>query len=180
MMRPRHLANKPFCFNNTFAHLVTGITKRHSGGIRIISLMFFIILSSCGKTTTRTLPSNTEWLQTPISEETLRAYGDNVPITNKTEAIIAARAKLLTSRIKPIENPRVISAGFIRYKDAIIRMQAKESDRHLLDKKVWLVNFEGDFTFTMPEGSEESFFGNVFVMLLPSGGILVTWRKIEK
>ncbi len=145
-----------------------------------LTITICIALPSCQNATTKTLPSFDEWLRTPIPEETLQVYKDNIPIENEIQAVIAARAKLLTSRIQPHNDPRVVSVEFISSKDAIIRMQAKESGQFYSDEKVWLINFEGDFTFSDPAGTEESFFGNVYVMLSPNEGTLVTWKKIEQ
>jgi len=58
-------------------------------------------------------------------------------------------------------------------------MQAKEDGQYSADEKVWLVNFEGDFEFSRPGGPSEVSFVDVFVLLLPDSGILVTWRKPE-
>ena len=93
--------------------------------ILIIPFALFIVITSCQKETTETSPSFNGWVLTPISEATLSAYQHDIPVMNMRQAVIAARAGLLTSSIRPIGNPRVISAEFIRYADAIIQMQAK-------------------------------------------------------
>jgi hypothetical protein len=157
------------------------MVKRRYWTILIISFALFIVLTSCQRATTERLSSFEKWAQTPIPEATLYAYDENIPVTNKMQAVIAARAHLLSSRVQSLNDPRVVSVEFINYEDAIIRMQAKENGQHSSNEKVWLVDFEGDFDFSGPlrSGNEEVFFANVFVMLLPDEGILVTWKKLE-
>ncbi|MBN2549932.1 MAG: hypothetical protein JXB15_12285 [Anaerolineales bacterium] len=153
----------------------------HQNRSILILIFFSIVLASCQRTTIYSPTSFDEWLQTPIAESTLFAYKGNTIVTNKKQAVIAARASLLTSRVHPINNPRVVSVDFISYKDAIIHMQATESEQRAINENVWLVNFKGDFNFSppYPTPTGENFFGNVFVLLLTDGNTVITWKKTE-
>jgi len=69
---------------------------------------------------------------TQIPDETLVAYQECTSITNKLQAVIAARAFLDTTRLQPTKPPKVISV----------------TEEH---PNVWKIIFEGDWMVIPPD-----------------------------
>jgi hypothetical protein len=83
---------------------------------------------------------------TPIAQETLSAYRGNGPLTNKLQAVIAARRELQATRLEYIGDPIVRSVEEIRWDEAQKRVQQPGStsyDNPPGDTKVWFIVFDG-------------------------------------
>jgi len=61
---------------------------------------------------------------TPIPRETLQAYQWDTPVRNKMDAVIHARLSLDTTALNYTEEPKVVLAEEMRFKDARRRAPA--------------------------------------------------------
>jgi len=98
----------------------------------VISLSLVIVLASCSNIKHTTTPTEDATYLTPIPDETLVAYQEGIPITNKLQAVIAARAYLETTRLHSTTEPKVIS---------VVEEQSK----------VWKIVFEGEWLVNPPD-----------------------------
>jgi hypothetical protein len=120
----------------------------------VIGCMFLVFLWGCSINKAENFFEDQIYL-TPIPETTLAAYRDEMPITNKLEAVVAAQMFMRTTRIKYEELPRVISVEELELTDAQHRMRDPESENYYYEDRpgntiVWLILLEGDFRIVPP------------------------------
>ena len=111
-------------------------------------LLCLILLVSCAEIQT---PFQTEEqpFRTPIPESTLMAYQSGTPIANELQAVIAARALLLTSRMEYIQPPEVIDVQRITLAEAK-KKTAQSYDDIPPETPVWFVVFKGNWQLHPP------------------------------
>lgn len=143
-----------------------------------ISLCLFT-LSACSLLPRgETVELNT-WFQTPIPESTLVASHGIQRVSTPEQAVVTAFAKLKTSRVVPRKQPELISVEKLGFEAALEEQLVQEQDRDQWNgQPLWLVVFEGEFTFTSPGSDEQPFEGLVEVLLPEDGsGIRVMWGE---
>jgi hypothetical protein len=114
-------------------------------------------------------------LQTPITQETLRAYKPGQAINNSLQAGIAAQDSINISRFSYEEPPRVIFDQNLKYGEAkklIYKPSGYEFDENPFDMQIWLVIFEGEFRITPPMATPFPLHhGCVYVMINSKDGM---------
>ena len=100
------------------------------------------------------LPTDDTTYLTRVPEETLFAYRVEPPISDKLEAVVAARLSLQTSRLRFARAPTVLSVESLKLEDAHKRVEqpgiAHYEDRPG-DTNVWLVIFKGEAQVFPPD-----------------------------
>jgi hypothetical protein len=84
--------------------------------------------------------------RTPIPESTLQAYRGGTPITNKLQAVIAARVYLSTSRMEDIQPPQVIYIQRMTLAEALKKAEkpgVETFEDIPMQTPVWFVIFQG-------------------------------------
>ena len=122
--------------------------KYYSRIIKLIAVnICLLLISGCA-----TYNNNYDYL-TPVSFETIAAYEKvGSPIKNRLDAVINAQISMQGSRLGFVGNPQVVYAEKINFKEAIKRVKAGDQflSQHPVDKKVWLVIFEGELQWIFP------------------------------
>ena len=111
-----------------------------------------ILLASCTEIPFRLLRENQSY-RTPIPESTLKAYREGTPITNKLQAVIAARILLSTSRMENIQTPQVIYVQRMTLAEAIKKAEkpgVETFEDIPLQTPVWFIIFQGDWQLHPP------------------------------
>ena len=111
-----------------------------------------ILLTSCTGIPIQLLREDQSY-RTPIPESTLSAFKEGTPITNKLQAVIAARVLLSTSRMEDIQPPEVIYIQRMTLAEAIKKAE-KPGVQTFEDippqTPVWLVIFQGNWQLHPP------------------------------
>ena len=110
------------------------------------------LLASCTGIPVRLLGEDQRY-RTPIPENTLQAYKEGTPITNKLQAVVAARVLLSTSRMKDIQPPQVIYVHHMTLTEALKKTEkpgVETFEDIPLQTPVWLVIFQGDWQLHPP------------------------------
>lgn len=115
--------------------------------IQICFLVGLIGLTACNSVPKNLNAENLSFL-TPIPENTLSAYRSGTPITNKLQAVIAARAFISNGAIRSLQTPVVVSAD--RMTLAAVRKKTfRPGESFYTDMPfytpVWLVIFKADW-----------------------------------
>src|SRR5664279_1508420 len=121
-------------------------------GIPGLIWICLFLLISCTKIPVRLLGEDQSYL-TPIPESTLQAYREGTPITNKLQAVIAARVLLSTSRMEEIQPSEVIFVERTTLADALKKAEkpGMETFEDIpLQTPVWFVIFQGDWQLHPP------------------------------
>jgi len=92
---------------------------------------------------------------TPIPEATIAAYRDDMPITNKLDAVIAAQRNIGPTRLEFEDGPAVVSVDELTLDEAHQRVRDPQSDNYYYEDrpgntKVWLVVLEGNYRIIPP------------------------------
>jgi heat shock protein HslJ len=86
---------------------------------------------------------------TPVPWETVKKYSYKDSIHSKFEAVIAAQLQLGTSRLRPVDTPKVIYVerlDYMRAKGTVIPLDISGLDAFVSDNGVWFVVFEGQWS----------------------------------
>lgn len=115
--------------------------------IQICFLVGLIGLTACNSVPKNLNAEDLSFL-TPIPENTLSAYRSGTPITNKLQAVIAARAFISNGAIRSLQTPVVVSAD--RMTLAEVRKKTfRPGESFYTDMPfytpVWLVIFKADW-----------------------------------
>ena len=100
------------------------------------------------------LPTDDTTYLTPVPEETLFAYRVEPPISDKLEAVMAARLSLQASRLHFSLIPVVVSVEALKLEDARQRVEQSgitHYEGRPGDTKVWLIIFEGELQLIPPD-----------------------------
>jgi len=97
-----------------------------------LGLSVIILLTGCSNLANRVTDTEVAQYLTPISEETLEAFQEGIPIENEQQAVIAARVYLDSTRIRFTTHPEVVSV-------------VEEP------LNAWKVVFEGDYQINPPD-----------------------------
>ena len=111
-----------------------------------------ILLASCTGLPVRWLGEDQSY-RTPIPESTLRAYRQGTPITNKLQAVVAARVLLSTSRMEEIQPSEVIYIQRMTLAEALKKAEkpgVETFEDIPLQTPVWFVIFQGDWQLHPP------------------------------
>ncbi len=114
-------------------------------GLPICLWICLILLAGCTGLPIRLLKEDQSY-RTPIPESTLRAYQEGTPITNKLQAVVAARALLSTSRMEDIQPPVVIYIQRMTLAQAIKKAErpgVETFEDIPLQTPVWFIIFQG-------------------------------------
>ena len=111
-----------------------------------------ILLASCTGIPAGWLGEDQSYL-TPIPESTLKAYKGGTPITNKLQAVVAARVLLSTSRMEEIQPSEVIYVQRMTLAEALKKAErpgVETFEDISLQTPVWFVIFQGDWQLHPP------------------------------
>ena len=116
--------------------------------------LMFLFLWGCSTPNTNNLTDAQNYL-TPIPKATINAYRENMPITNKLEAAIAAQNFLETTRLDFKEYPKVIFVERTTLDEAYQKIHSQKPEDYDTENrqgktKVWLVIVEGNFRIIPP------------------------------
>jgi hypothetical protein len=99
-------------------------------------------------------PMEDQRYRTPIPESTIRAYSFGAPISDRLQAVIAARAFLNGTRLESLQPPEVILAERMALAEAK-KKTTKPGDQSYeglpLDTSVWFVIFKGVWRVHPPD-----------------------------
>jgi hypothetical protein len=123
--------------------------------ITIILLALSIAsLSRCSESSAKITATEDTAFLTPVPQETLLAYRYDTPITNKLQAVISARANLLSTRLHYDTPPGIVSVEKLNLESALKKLERPgvyDYDDRPGDTVVWLVIFEGEWQIIPPD-----------------------------
>ena len=123
------------------------------GSIRVLSVYSTGLFLYCLVLIAGCAGQGETFLKTPVSRATLAAFDFEAPIETQEQALIAAYAGLMTTRIQFAAPPQVLSVERMPYGEALKRVgrldEAATSGAQAL-KPAWLALFEGEYQIESP------------------------------